>query len=226
MWKCIICNLALLLVISVPLLGQSGSANDRVESLNPLHPTKGLVTKKPYEAITGKERIHWLVKGTVGPESLIAGVLSAGISTATDEPWEFGPSWKGFGKRYGMRLTSISTGNAMEAGLGAIWGEDPRYDPAPHAPFGGRVRNVIKLTFAARYRDGHLGPAYARLIAIPSSNALSNTWRAESETHAGDTAIRTILGILGRMGANAFVEFWPDVRRRIFPQPTSLNDLE
>jgi len=214
--KCIICNLALLLVISAPLWAQGGSADSHVEILNAIHPTKGLVTRKPYEAITGRERVHWLVKGSVGPESLIAGVLSAGISTATDEPEEFGPSWEGFGKRYGMRLTSISAGNAIEASLGAIWGEDPRYDPAPHAPFGSRVQNVIKLTFAARYRDGHLAPAYARLIAIPGSNALSNTWRAESETHGSDIAIRTILGILGRMGANAFVEFWPDVRRRIF----------
>jgi hypothetical protein len=203
--------LAVSLLISLPLRGQTGAE----EAQEPHLATKGLVAKPPYQPITGKQRIHWAMKSTVGPESLMAGVLSSGLSTATNEPGEYGPTWGGFGHRYGIRLTGILTSNAMEAGLGAIWGEDPRYERAPHAPFGGRVWNAIKLTFAARYSDGHIGPAYARLIAVPGNNLLSNTWRAPSETHPGDAAIRSLLGILSRMGANAFVEFWPDVRNRI-----------
>jgi hypothetical protein len=178
--------------------------------------TKGLViAKKPYEPITAPQRAHWLLKSTVGPESLIAGMLSAGVGTARDDPPEYGASWRGFGQRYGIRLTGVSTGNVIEAGLGAIWGEDPRYERLPEASFEERVRNVIKLTFAARYPDGHWGPAYARLIAIPANNMLSDAWRPPSETHAGDTALRSLMGLLGRMSANAFVEFWPDVRRLI-----------
>jgi hypothetical protein len=219
----IICSLAVLLVISVQASAQSGSAEIPEQSTPGRLAIAGLVAKKPYEPITGRQRVHWFVRSTAGPESVVAGVLSAGISTATDEPREYGPSWGGFGRRYGIRFTGISTGNAIEAGLGAIWGEDPRYDRAAEGPFGGRVWNAIKLTFVARYPDGHLAPAYARLIAVPGNNLLSNTWRAESETHAGDIAMRTMLGILGRMGANAFVEFWPDVHRRIFRRRTTAN---
>jgi hypothetical protein len=177
---------------------------------------KDLVTKMPYRSITAKQRIRWFVKGTVGPESLAAGVLSAAIGTSNNSPREYGPSWDGFGKRYGIRLTGISTGNAIEASLGAIWGEDPRYEREPEASFGTRVRNVLKLTFAAPRRDGHLTLAYARLIAIPANNILSNTWRTGSEAQPDDVALRTLWGILGRMGSNAFVEFWPDARRHIF----------
>jgi hypothetical protein len=209
--------LSLALLISLPARAQNDSVAGPIEPLNPKHATKGLVSKKPYEPITAKERLHWLVKSTVGPESLVAGMLSAGINTAANEPREFGSSWEGFGKRYGMRLTGISTGNAIEAGLGALWGEDPRYDRVSRAPFTSRVCNVIKLTFAARYRDGHVAPAYGRLIAVPGNNLLSNTWRARGETQAGDIALRTVLGFIGRMGANTFVEFWPDVRRHILP---------
>jgi len=96
-------------------------------------------------------------------------------------------------------------------------GEDPRYERSPDASFGSRVRNVIKLTFTAPRHGSHLAPAYARFVAIPGNNVMSDMWRAGSETQPADTALRTIGGILGRMGVNAFVEFWPDVRRRIFP---------
>ena len=212
--KSIIYSLAFLLVVAVPAWAQNRSTDEQ-ENIRHLATTP-LVTKKPYEPITSRGRARWLVTSTVGPEGLVAGALSSGIWTALDQPAEFGPTWGGFGQRFGMRLTGISTGNAIEASLGAIWGEDPRYDRLPEAPFSTRVWNTVKLSFTARYSDGHLGPAYARLIAIPGNNALSNTWRAHSEADPGDIAVRSILGILGRIGANAFVEFWPDVRRRIF----------
>jgi len=57
-----------------------------------------------------------------------------------------GPHWEGFGKRYGMRLTGVVTGNAMEASLGAIWGEDPRYVRVGDQPLGARIKNIIVMT--------------------------------------------------------------------------------
>jgi len=198
------------------LHGQGAAGDDDGQSPDQGLATKHLVVKRPYEPITGTQRLRWAIKSTVGPESLAAGVLSAGIGTARNAPNEYGPSWGGFGRRYGIRLTGISTGNAMEASLGAIWGEDPRYERLEGAPFGARVLNVIRLTFEARYRDGHTGPAFARFMAVSGNNVLSNAWRVSSENQAGDAALRTLMGILGRMGSNAFVEFWPSVRRHIW----------
>jgi hypothetical protein len=63
---------------------------------------------------------------------------------------------------------------------------------------------VIVSTFAAYQADGHFGPAYARLIAMPGSNFLSNTWRADSESTTGNAWERTGWGFVGRMGSNAF----------------------
>lgn len=216
--KLIICELVLLIVVSIPLWGQSGSAE--VPKENPIkHPvTNGLVTKKPYRAITAGERIQWELNGTLGPESLFAGLLSAGVGTAMNRPVEDGPSWGGFGQRYGVRLSGVAIGNGIEAGLGAVWGEDPRYDRLPGEPFDKRVRNAIKLTFMARCSDGRLDPAYARFVAIAGNNVLSDLWRPRSETGPADTLLRMVSGILGRMGVNTFVEFWPDVRKHIFPR--------
>jgi hypothetical protein len=122
-----------------------------------------------------------------------------------------------------MRLTGVSTGKAMEAGFGALWGEDPRYPRAEGRPFKSRVGNVIKMTFLARDSHGRSMPAYARYIAIPGSNFLSNTWRADSVATTGHALERTGLGVLGRMASNAFAEFWPDVEQRLFRKRDKAN---
>jgi hypothetical protein len=183
---------------------------------NALLPQAPSASIRPYHPITGKQRVQWFLQSTVGPETLAVGVLSAGIGTARDAPKEYGPHWEGFGKRYGMRLTGVSTGNLMEAGLGALWGEDPRYFRSYHQPFEGRVKNVVVMTFLAHNRDGELSPAYARYIATPANNFLSNAWRADSEATVHSAAVRTLLGFVGLMSKNAFAEFWPDAKHLIF----------
>jgi hypothetical protein len=182
----------------------------------PAQNTKPLSPYAPYEPISGRERVRWAVRGTIGGKSLAEGVFSSGLSTATNSPSEYGPHWDGFGKRYGIRLTGVATSNTMEAGLGAIWGEDPRYVRSDAPAFKQRIGHVLLLTFTARNRQGDLKPAYARYIAIPGSNFLSNTWRAESVAQSNDAWRRSGYGVLGRLASNAFSEFWPDVKRKVF----------
>jgi len=170
-----------------------------------------------YKPITGAERGKWFLVSTVGPTSLLgAGIISAGFGTLVNSPEEYGPHWEGFGKRYGMRLTGISTGNAMEASLGALWGEDPRYFPSPDKQFGARVKHIIKSTFMAPGRDGRYRLAYARYTANIGNNYLSNLWRVESEATASAAAWRCLWGTTGRASASAFAEFWPDVKKAVF----------
>jgi len=169
---------------------------------------------KPYHYIDGKQRLQWFLGSTVGPETLTVGLFSAGFGTARDKPKEYGSSWPGFGKRYGMRLTGVSTGNAMEAGLGALWGEDPRYFRTYRQPLKGRLLSVLIMTFLAHNRNGQLMPAYARYISTPGNNFLSNTWRANSEADTQSALLRTVWGFAGLIGKNAFMEFWPDLQHR------------
>lgn len=169
-----------------------------------------------YEPMTARQRLHWVARSSLGPQSLATGIFTAGVGTARNSPEEYGPHWEGFGKRYGLRLANNGVTNTMEAGLGSLWGEDPRYVRCTDAEFGKRVKNVFRQTFSTRRPDGHFAPAYARFIAIPSSSFLSNTWRPDSKAHNDDAAIRIGTGFLGRMGGNAFREFWPDAKRLIF----------
>jgi hypothetical protein len=168
----------------------------------------------PAQPVTAAERLKWFTTSTVGPQSLAGGVVSAAWGTMYNSPREYGPHWEGFGDRYGMRLTGISTGNAMEAGLGALWHEDPRYNRVENEGFGRRVRHIVVMTFMAPNGRGGLMPAYARYAAISGNNFLSNTWREPSEATNDRALFRTGTGFLGRMAGNAFQEFWPDVTKK------------
>ncbi len=169
----------------------------------------------PYEPITPRQRVRWFIANTVGPPHLIGGMFAAGFGTALDRPREYGPHWGGFADRYGIRMTGIVTGNAIEAGVGYLIGEDPRYFRVQDSPFKARIGNVVRLTFFARHPDGTYGPAYARFLAISGNNFLSNTWRVHSEANARDALFRTAEGFAGRLAVNAFEEFWPDIKKRI-----------
>jgi hypothetical protein len=193
--------------------------SDDSKSGNPpslLTPLKPQVQEAPYHAITPRQRLRWFITNTIGPPHLIGGLFVSAFGTAVDRPAEFGPHWGGFADRYGMRMTGIVTGNAMEASLGLAFREDPRYFRVPDRPLKARLRNVVTLTFAARRDDGNLAPAFARYMAISGNNFLSNTWRVHSEANTQDALLRTAEGFAGRMAFNAVEEFWPDVKNRIF----------
>ncbi len=164
------------------------------------------------QPITSQQRIRWAVRNSIAPGAL----FSAGFGTLFDVPKAYGTHWTGFGERYGIRLSTLAVSNTMEAGLGAIWGEDPRYTRDAGAPFKNRIGHAIKMTYMAENRDGGLRPAYARFMALPGSNFLSNTWRTDSDATLSHASIRTGFRFLGRLGTNSFAEFWPDVRQKLF----------
>jgi hypothetical protein len=197
---------------------QENKPDDSGKQASPslLTPLKVQREESPYQPITPRQRTRWFITNTLGPSHLAGGLFTSAFGTAVDRPKEYGPHWGGFADRFGMRLTGIVTGNAMEAGVGYLIHEDPRYFRVPERPFKSRVKNVIRLTFAARRDDGNFGPAYARYLAIPGNNFLSNTWRVSSEANAHDALWRTGEGFAGRMAANAFEEFWPDAKRYVF----------
>jgi len=176
-------------------------------------------TSAEYHRISAGGRLEWLTRSTAGRTSLVGGIFSAALGTAIDTPSEYEPHWEGFGKRFGMRLTGVSTGNAIEATLGAPLGEDPRYFHTIHSPFGSRVKNIVDLTFRAYRPDGERHLAYARYAATLGNNLLSNSWRARSEADWQHSLLRTAEGFGARALSNTFREFAPQVFRKIRHQP-------
>lgn len=181
-----------------------------------LTPLKSQTLEAPYDPITPRQSLRWFVTNTAGPQALAGGFFESAFGTALNRPSEYGPRWGGFADRYGMRMTRVAAGNAIEAGVGRILHEDPRYFCVPGRPLKARIGNVIRLTFAVRGGDNSFRPAFSRSIAIFGNNFLSDTWRVHSEANMQDALLRTSEGFAGRMAANAFEESWPDIKRFVF----------
>jgi len=172
------------------------------------------LTADHYTPIDTPQRIHWIVDGVVGTQSLfVIGPLASAWNTAFNTPPEWGQGWSGFGKRYAQREADVAISNTIEGGLGAFWGEDPRYIASGRKGIWPRARYAIKTAFVAQHRDGTLHPAWARYAGNTLNNVIENAWLPPSQTTPGQTALRSGLGMVTRMGGNAWDEFWPDVRR-------------
>lgn len=159
--------------------------------------------------------MEWTAHSAVSVRRFTGYAISSAIGTLGNDPEEYGPHWDGYGKRVGLRASTGATSLFMESSLGALWGEDPRYVRASQRPVRGRLLSVVQQAFLAHDQNGKLMPAYARYIAIPASNYLTNAWRPDSTTTNIRTFNRIQLAFLDRLIANAVTEFAPDLIRRI-----------
>jgi hypothetical protein len=177
----------------------------------PDHP----LTASTYVAITGTQRADWIVDGTIGRRSLfVVGPLASVWQTGFNTPEEWGRGAPGIARRYAQREADVAVSNTIEAGLGALWGEDPRYIPSGRKGIWPRARYAIKTVFLAQDPDGRLRPAWGRYAGNTLNNLIENAWLPPSITTPGQTALRSGMGMLSRLGGNAWEEFWPDVVRR------------
>lgn len=161
----------------------------------------------PNLPIDAHSRLQWLLVENLDAASLADDVAVGAVDTFFKTPKEYQQHWDGFGMRIGLVTANYALKSSMEAGLGSLWGEDPRYVPTNGLTVKGRMAYVIKMTFLAGTRDGKTMPAYSRYIAFPASSFISNEWTPHSQSNAADAGIRVGLGFLSRMGENAWKEF-------------------
>jgi hypothetical protein len=177
------------------------------------HPQSVSVAAPRTPPLTLSKRYQWAARTSLSSQRLAGAAVTSAWSTAINEPDEYGPHWDGYAKRIGLRVASGATGTMMEASIGALWNEDPRYQRATGQPVSKRLGHVFAMTFLARGRDGKLMPAYARYVSVPGNSYLSNMWRPDSETDARHTAIRIPMAFLNRAVGNLVTEFWPDATK-------------
>jgi hypothetical protein len=208
----------MILMTAMGLAIASGAAAQQQETTEPL--ATAAVSPPPTPAptpIDTQQRVNWIVSGTVGRRSLGVGVLASAWQTGWNDPEEWGRTWSGLGKRYLAREADVALSNSIEAGLGAIWGEDPRYSPAPRGSVESRIGYAAKTVVLAPRRDGRLAPAWGRYAGNTLNNVIENTWLPPTMTTPKQTVVRSASGLLGRLIGNLWDEFWPDLKHVIHP---------
>src|SRR5258706_5629979 len=109
------------------------------------------VTAEAYVPIAPAQRVDWIVDGTIGKRSLtVVGPLATAWQTAFDTPEEWGRGFSGIARRYAQREADVAISNTIEAGLGALWGEDPRYIPSGRKAIRPRPRYTLQTGFLSQ----------------------------------------------------------------------------
>lgn len=165
--------------------------------------------------ITSAERVSWVADEVYSPGSLTMGLLDAGLMTATNWPREWHRTPAGLARRFGDDRATDIIASAVEAGLGALWHEDPRYVRVGGRRLGKRMHHVFTNVVLAPRADGHLAPAWGRFAGIAAGNMVENSWLPPSARTGRVMTVRMLDGLLDRLAANAWDEFWPDVRSHL-----------
>ncbi len=118
----------------------------------------------------------------------------------------------GFGKAlapaYGQRVIN----NTTEFFLGALIGDDARYQSSEKRGVVKRGLHATLDAFTARTESGETHPAYSRTIAITTGTLISNQWRSNPMT-GYDLTGALIFGVTDKIQDDLTQEFSPDLKR-------------
>jgi hypothetical protein len=192
----------------------------------PLPPASASVSDRAagsdnYSPITPQQRLDWSADGVFGRSAVLAAIAGDVWLTGWNTPPEWGRTWRGAGLRLAQREADVALSSGIEAGLGALWSEDPRYLRLGHGAIARRFGYAVRTVFLAPRKHGEMAPAWARYAGNTMNNVIENAWLPPSQRTWQATVIRSGNGIFGRLATNLWGEFGPDMRRHLLNRPAA-----
>jgi hypothetical protein len=193
-----------LTVVLIPSLSSAGQRPDE-------HPE----AREPNSPLTSSERAAWVAGEIASPGALGSAAFTSAWMTRGNSPKEWPRTAAGYGRRFADTQAATAISSSIEAELGSLWGEDPRFLRSSRHERLARVRHAVASVAMARRGDGHRAPAWGRFAGRVAGSVIENTWLPPSAATRSQTTARVATGFGGKLAANLWSEFWPDLRRRL-----------
>ena len=163
------------------------------------------------------QKFHLMFKSSVDPFVFVADGFVAGLSQARNTNSGFGQGAEGYFKRFGASYLDTADGNLWgNAILPIVFKEDPRYYRLGSGTFTHRFLYSAATTIWCRRDNGSWGPNYANVLGNFISGGISNAYYPAADRGVANTVDGALtVTAEGVVGAE-FVEFWPDISRRLF----------
>src|SRR4030095_12995406 len=117
------------------------------------------------------------VNSMCGPWSLGRAVASAGLSTWSNSPEEWGPHWEGFGRRFASNMGRSMMKNTMMYGMNEAFKLDRYYYRSKKRDVGSRIKNAMLSPVIARKPDGKKVFGFPRVASTYASSVIvAETW--------------------------------------------------
>jgi len=163
---------------------------------------------------TVREKFIFAARETVSPEQFFTVPFGAGYSQLLNGNPKFGTNSAGYGERVGVAAFREASDHFLsDAVYASTFRQDPRYfRDGPMVPFKTRVRHLlISVVTSHADSDGRLEPDYSGLLGRASTAYLTEYIYPHVSANNRVAAETFGYSILGELGGNIFLEFWPDV---------------
>ena len=167
----------------------------------------------PPIGVADKFRIHAL--RVITPDKWLGWAAYSGIQQLRDDPREWGQGASGYGRRLASNAGYTAVRNVLGFGLDSTLREDPRYYKSKRTGFKPRTAEALRQVFVCRTDSGGETFAVWRFGSAYGAGFIQNAWMPKSSNTASDAMIIGSLSIAGDAGSNLFLEFWPDIKKRL-----------
>jgi hypothetical protein len=177
--------------------------------------------------LTPRQKFRLALRSSIDPFQFVAAGLDAGISQWQDAFPGYGEGAQGYGKRFAAAYTDQFSGTMWgNAIFPALLHQDPRYFRKGTGTFKSRLWYAILTTVKAKNDAGKWEPNYSNVLGNIVAGGLANLYYPSTDRGVGLTFQRAFtVTAEGAIGA-VFVEFWPDISRRVFHKHALENTLQ
>lgn len=169
------------------------------------------------EPLSRKQKFELAAHSAFDPFTFVAAGADALLSQAENDFKGYGQGAKGYAKRFGASyldtFDGVMIGNAL---FPALLKQDPRYYRKGTGSVRSRVFHAVLSTVECKSDSRKWMPNYSNILGNLVAGGISNLYYPASDRGVGLTFERAaVVSGEGAIGS-VFVEFWPDISRRLF----------
>ncbi|MEZ5345068.1 MAG: hypothetical protein R2681_05865 [Pyrinomonadaceae bacterium] len=161
-----------------------------------------------YARPTAKKRFKRYLNSTIGPFSIAKQAASAGYSTYTNSPEEWGKNGSGFTRRFASNLGKNAINKTTVYALDEAFELDSHFYRSKNRSFGSKIKNAFLSPVTARNKSGKRVIGIPRLAGAYGSAVIAReTWYPDRYSYKDGVRDATIsLGV--GAAVNLFKEFF------------------
>jgi hypothetical protein len=177
-------------------------------------PVTGIGQTSDSLSVTAK--FHFHAENVYSPLAIAGTAAYAGILQADNAPKEWGQGADAYGKRFASTMAWSGIHSALAFGLDSTLKQDPRYHRSGATGFWRRSGHALRGTILTRTDSGGETLSTWRIGSAYGASYLSNQWYPDRLNTARLGFIQGSVTLGFDLVSNLAIEFWPDLRSRVF----------
>lgn len=195
----------------------SKAENQQEDRIFGIVPAYTITDARNAPPLKSSEKFKLFYRTTLDPFPTVAYALQAGISQANDTHNGYGQGAVGYGKRFGAALADGTSARFFSTyAFPSLLHQDPRYFRKGQGGGWSRFGYALSRGFITRADSGATQPNWSNMLGKLAGGALSNAYYPAEDRGAELTFTRVAVSLGYQTLGNLAIEFWPEIRRKVF----------